>query len=169
MLERLDKGHTRADFLAVVELFRDAGLVLQPTFVPFTPWTTLEGYAELLGVLHEHGLVENVPPIQLGIRLLIPAGSRLLELAEVRELVAPFDEAALFYPWRHPDPRLDALCEDVQELVRVGDKLNRSRAQTFERIWRASAAAEGFERAQWLEPALVSRATIPYLNEPWYC
>ena len=169
VLERLDKGHTRADFLAVVELFRDAELVLQPTFVPFTPWTTLEGYGELLEVLPEHDLVENVPPIQLGIRLLIPAGSRLLELGEVRELVAPFDEAALFYPWRHPDPRVDALCEQVQELVRAGDKLNRSRAQTFARIWRASAAAATSERAQRPEPILVSRAAIPYLNEPWYC
>jgi len=169
VLERLDKGHTRADFLAVVELFRDAELVLQPTFVPFTPWTTLEGYGELLEVLREHDLVENVPPIQLGIRLLIPAGSRLLELGEVRELVAPFDEAALFYPWRHPDPRVDALCEQVQELVRAGDKLNRSRAQTFARIWRASAAADTSERAQRPEPILVSRAAIPYLNEPWYC
>ena len=28
--------------------FRELGLVLQPTFVPFTPWTTLEGYRDLL-------------------------------------------------------------------------------------------------------------------------
>ncbi len=56
ILERLDKGHTRADFLRVIELFADAGLVLQPTFVPFTPWTTLEGYRDLLEVLAENDL-----------------------------------------------------------------------------------------------------------------
>ncbi len=41
VLARLEKGHTRADFERVVELFRDARLALAPTFLPFTPWTTL--------------------------------------------------------------------------------------------------------------------------------
>jgi len=173
VLARLDKGHTRADFLAVVELFRDAGLALQPTFVPFTPWTTLEGYCDLLEVLRGNGLVENVAPVQLAIRLLIPAGSRLLELAEMRALVEPFDQAALVYPWKHADPRVDALCAEVQELVRIGEKLNRSRTQTFRRIWQAAAVAAeaaGFTQAALRpEPALLARAAIPYLNEPWYC
>src|SRR5215472_9107484 len=39
VLERLAKNHTRADFLRVVAMFRETGLTLQPTFVPFTPWT----------------------------------------------------------------------------------------------------------------------------------
>jgi Radical SAM superfamily len=170
VLARLEKGHTRADFLATLELFREVGLVLQPTFVPFTPWTTLEGYGELLVLLAEHDLVESVAPIQLGIRLLIPAGSRLLELADVRELVGPFDEVALVYPWRHADPRVDALCDGVQELVRAGEKLNRSRMRIFARIGEAARRAAGLsEPALPREPILPSRATIPYLNEPWYC
>jgi radical SAM superfamily enzyme YgiQ (UPF0313 family) len=101
VLERLEKNHTQADFLRVVEMFREIGLGLQPTFVPFTPWTTPEGYCDLLEVLREQELVENVAPIQLAIRLLIPAGSRLLELDEIRRGVGDFDEAALVYPWRH--------------------------------------------------------------------
>src|SRR5438046_270635 len=44
VLARLDKGHTVADFVAVVKLFREAGLCLSPTFVPFTLWTTVQGY-----------------------------------------------------------------------------------------------------------------------------
>jgi hypothetical protein len=83
VLEKFDKGHTRADFLAVAARFRELGMTLLPTFVPFTPWTTLEGYSDLLGVLAQESLTENVAPIQLAIRLLIPAGSRLLELPEV--------------------------------------------------------------------------------------
>src|SRR6185295_81912 len=39
----LAKGHTRADFVRAVALCRDAGVMLSPTFVAFTPWTTLEG------------------------------------------------------------------------------------------------------------------------------
>lgn len=186
VLRRLDKGHTRADFLRLVKRMRIEGLPLQPTFVPFTPWTTLEGYLDLLRVLAENELIEAVAPIQLAIRLLIPAGSRLLELDEVRSLVAPFDEAALVYPWKHPDPRVDTLCDEVQEIVRAGDKLKRTREKTFVRIWQAAANAATIGRAApesgradgegksiaWqiaAMPVLASRAAIPYLNEPWYC
>lgn len=173
VLAKLAKNHTRADFLRVVELFREIGLTLAPTFVAFTPWTTLAGYCDLLETIREHDLVDNVAPIQLAIRLLIPAGSRLLELTEVREMVEPFDEAALVYPWKHFDPRADALCEQLQDIVHSEEKLNRPRARIFERIEEAAYEALGGGDAAQLRsrrmPVLASRATIPYLNEPWYC
>ncbi|HEY4330854.1 MAG TPA: CUAEP/CCAEP-tail radical SAM protein, partial [Phycisphaerae bacterium] len=100
ILERLDKGHTREDFVFVGRRFRELGMTLHPTFVTFTPWTTLDGYLDLLRVIVAEDLVENVAPVQLGIRLLIPEGSRLLELAETRELVGAFDAESLVYPWR---------------------------------------------------------------------
>ncbi|MGC2726615.1 MAG: CUAEP/CCAEP-tail radical SAM protein, partial [Candidatus Acidiferrales bacterium] len=134
VLEMLGKHHTRADFLRAVQMFREAGLVLQPTFVAFTPWTTLEGYCELLEVIRENDLVESVAPIQLAIRLLIPTGSRLLELPEVLEMIGPFDEEALLYPWSHVDPRVDQLCEEIQRQVHADEKLKRSRAPIFENI-----------------------------------
>jgi len=173
ILERLAKGHTRADFLAVVAQFRELGLVLQPTFVPFTPWTTFDGYRALLELLAEQDLVENIAPIQLGIRLLVPAGSRLLELADMREHLGEFDDASLYHTWRHPDARLDALAIRVQELVVVGDKLKWSRSETFSRIWQAAAQAAterpGFESASWHMPVMNSRPAIPHFTEPWYC
>ncbi len=91
ILEAFDKRHTREDFITVVQLFREAGLTLCPTFVTFTPWTSLEGYRDLLALLAELGLVDSLPPIQLAIRLLIPAGSRLLELPDIQRLVGAFD------------------------------------------------------------------------------
>src|SRR5262249_20446617 len=139
VLKRLEKGHTRADFLAVIKSFKDLGMVLQPTFVAFTPWTTLEGYRDLLSVIATQGLVENVTPIQLGIRLLIPAGSRLLELNEVRSMLGEFDHSGLLYPWKHPDPRMDELASRVQEIAADGEKLKQSRAEIFARIWQAAA------------------------------
>jgi radical SAM superfamily enzyme YgiQ (UPF0313 family) len=170
VLEMLGKHHTRADFLRAVQMFREAGLVLQPTFVAFTPWTTLEGYCDLLEVIRENDLVESIAPIQLAIRLLIPAGSRLLELPQVPEMIRPFDEEALLYPWSHVDPRVDQLCEEIQRQVHTDEKLKRSRALIFENIWEAAHRAPGLsvgsERAH---PLLVVRAAIPYLNEPWYC
>lgn len=162
ILARLDKGHTRADFLAVVQRFRSLGLALQPTFVPFTPWTTFDSYLQLLDVIAAENLIENIAPIQLGIRLLIPAVSRLLELSEVRDFVDPFEPGALVYPWRHLDSRMDALAASVQELAAEGDKLRRSRTETFALIWRAVS-----DRPQ--PPALAAPAAIPHFSEPWYC
>jgi radical SAM superfamily enzyme YgiQ (UPF0313 family) len=166
VLVRLAKGHTRADFLAVVALFRDLGLILQPTFVPFTPWTSLGGYRELLALVADQDLIENVAPIQLGIRLLIPAGSRLLELDEVRGAIGDFDSSGLVYPWKHADGRMDILSERVQELANAGDRLKRSRADTFMRIWRAATELAG-ENA--VSADAVSRPAIPHFSEPWYC
>jgi len=169
VLARLDKGHTREDFLEVHHAFRELGIILQPTFVPFTPWTTLASYLELLCVLRENELIENVAPIQLAIRLLIPASSRLLELDEMQNLVAPFDPEALAYPWQHPDPRVDTLCEGIQRIVAAGEKQKRSRRAIFDSIWQTAHKAAGLDEELAVLPVLPSRTTIPFLEEPWYC
>ncbi|MBZ5661149.1 MAG: radical SAM protein [Acidobacteriia bacterium] len=169
VLEQFDKGHTRADFLAVVARFRELGMTLLPTFVPFTPWTSLEGYIDLLDVIAREELCENVAPIQLAIRLLIPAGSRLLDLPEVRRMVEPFDSAALVFPWKHQDPRVDALSKAISDLVQRGDSLKLSRTQIFSHIWRAAHAAAGITAPPIPGHSAAHPAPVPFLDEPWYC
>ncbi len=170
VLALLDKGHTREDFIRVVGLCREAGLTLTPTFVAFTPWISVEGYQDLLSLLAEVDLIDHVAPIQLAIRLLIPAGSRLLELAEVQRMVGTFDEAALVYPWRHPDPRVDRLQADVQALVQEATARGDSRREIFSQVWLlAEQVSAGPHRPLPLTVRAASRATIPYLTEPWYC
>jgi len=126
VLRHLAKGHTRADFIRAVHLCRDAGVTLVPTFVAFTPWTTLEGYDELLRTIDELDLQEQVAPIQLAIRLLITNGSPLLELPDIQAVVTGFDPASLTWLWRHRDPRVDALQQSAMRSV--GDKAKRRRA-----------------------------------------
>jgi radical SAM superfamily enzyme YgiQ (UPF0313 family) len=169
VLEKFDKGHTRADFLAVVARFRELGLTLLPTFVPFTPWTTLEGYTDLLDVLAEEGLSENVAPIQLAIRLLIPAGSRLLDLPEVRAMVGRFDSAALVFPWEHEDARVDTLAREISQLAQRGDSLKLSRSEIFSHIRRAAHAAAGNRSMNGSAATVMKSAPVPHLDEPWYC
>lgn len=175
VLTLLEKGHTRDDFLRVVRLCRGAGLTMNPTFVAFTPWNSLAGYHELLALLDELDLVDQVAPVQLAIRLLIPAGSRLLELPEVRDLVEPFDEVALVHPWRHPDPRVDRLQTELQRMVHREATHGHERREIFRRAWDLAERARGGEyrlrvfcadaRArEWPD-----RAPVPYLTEPWYC
>jgi radical SAM superfamily enzyme YgiQ (UPF0313 family) len=166
ILERLDKGHTRADVVAVVDSMRKAGLALAPTFVAFTPWTTVEGYLDLLETIDELALVESVSPIQLAIRLLLPEGSRLLELPEIRSLASSLDPAALVHPWRHPDTRVDDLQRRLQQLV--GRSLHQPRAQIFDEARTMAYDAIGRLPLPRQQPR-AARATVPYLTEPWYC
>jgi radical SAM superfamily enzyme YgiQ (UPF0313 family) len=166
VLAKLEKGHSRDDFERVVALCRDASVPLAPTFVPFTPWTTLQGYVDLLHVIDRLDLVEHVSPIQLAIRLLIPQGSRMLELDRIRRTTAAFDPHSLTYPWTHPDPAVDALQAELTRLVGVA--ASSPRREVFARVWDVAHDRAG-RRAPRRQPTLVSRATIPYLNEPWYC
>jgi hypothetical protein len=164
VLEKLEKGHTHADFVGVVDHCRSIGLTLSPTFVAFTPWTTIERYIEMLREIARLDLVPAVSPIQYAIRLLIPQGSRMLELPDVRARITGFSAASLAHSWAHADPRVDALQQTLERMV--GSRLNAPRGEMFARVWEAAQAAAG---SLLPAPPLLARAAVPYLNEPWYC
>jgi hypothetical protein len=167
VLQILEKGHTREDFIRVAKLCRRVGLTLSPTFVAFTPWTTLEGYRDLLKTIEELDLIGHVAPIQLAIKLLLPEGSRLLELAHVRKMIDPFDPENLVYPWTHPDPKVDALQRDVARVVAA--RANGSRSATFDEIWElAHRDEESASRASSAQ-LVYDTPAVPHLDEPWYC
>jgi AcrR family transcriptional regulator len=170
----LEKGHTRADFVRVARMFRDLGLVLSPTFVPFHPWMTLEGYADLLAEIAALDLVEHVSPVQLSIRLLVPAGSRLLELLEARAAIGDFDESALSHRWAHSDPRVDKLQRELEATIARAVVAKEDRRTIFRRAWEmtheAMSLAEAARAVRLPDvPPGRPRVTIPYLTEPWYC
>jgi radical SAM superfamily enzyme YgiQ (UPF0313 family) len=175
ILARLHKGHTCADFVRAVALCRQVGLLLNPTFVAFTPWTTLTGYRELLTLLDELNLVEQIAPIQYAIRLLIPSGSRLLELDDVQQQIGAFDEAALVYPWRHPQPLVDQLQREILHLVQRQTNQGSDRRSLFHQLWQLTHAAP--YRAENGQPpprpprhlSLHPASAVPRLSENWYC
>lgn len=167
ILDRLAKGHTCADFETALAHCRALGIALAPTFVPFTPWTTLAGYRELLATLLRLHLVEAVPPVQLAIRLLVPQGSHLLQLPDFVARVGAFDEAMLGYPWQADDPRVDALQGEIMAWVMDAEKAALPRNEVFAGIWARTHAALG-EAAPVLDPAQFG-APIPHHSEPWYC
>lgn len=166
VLRYLDKNHTEGDFDIAVTILRDLDIALAPTFVPFTPWTTLQGYIRLLERLVSLRLVESVPPIQLAIRLLVPAGSYLLNIPGFVEMVDEYDEQLLGYPWRHPNPAVDALQRDIQALVEEAEREGMARKQSLALIWSLAHEAMG-QRPPPL-PADLGE-TIPHMSEPWYC
>jgi hypothetical protein len=164
VLQKLDKGHTLADFEGVVDDFGRIGLALSPTFVAFTPWTTIDSYREMLETIARLGLVGAVAPIQYAIRLLVPDGSRMLELDDVRARIVRFDAGSLTHVWRHEDPRVDTLQQELER--RAGARLNQPRKELFLTAWKLAVEAAGMSLPA---PPLPARATVPYLNEPWYC
>ncbi|HWZ42662.1 MAG TPA: CUAEP/CCAEP-tail radical SAM protein [Candidatus Saccharimonadales bacterium] len=184
ILEAFDKQHTREEFFRVVQNFREIGLTINPTFVTFTPWTTLVKYLDLLKVIADLDLIESVSSIQYAIRLLIPAGSKLLDLEEVRNLVGKFDEEALLYPWVHQDPMVDQLCKDILAAVEAAQAAKASRREIFTKVWRLASDAlnrstmtkvglremdEGEDGPLKRLAALPSTAEVPHLTENWYC
>jgi radical SAM superfamily enzyme YgiQ (UPF0313 family) len=165
VLVLLEKGHTRRDFETAVALCRAANLPLVPTFVAFHPWTSLDGYCDLLDAIATLGLIDHVAPIQLAIRLLVPSGSRLLEQSEMREFVTGFDPRTLTHVWVHTDPRVDELQVAVSALV--GGRLTSHRRELFAAISALAHERAGRPLPEW--PDRSQSAAIPQFDEPWYC
>ena len=167
ILELLDKGHNREDFINALAFLRRIDIDLAPTFVAFTPWTTLDNYLELLEYIVRLQLIESVAPVQLSIRLLIPAGSYILKLDNLHGIVGDFDAGILGHPWSNPDPLVDELQQKIQSLVTRAEADGLSRPQIFLDIWRLA-----HEQAGKAVPALdleQAGKPVPRLSENWYC
>jgi radical SAM superfamily enzyme YgiQ (UPF0313 family) len=188
VLSELDKGHTRADILVALDLLRAARIELRPSFVPFTPWATLDDYIELVDFIVDHDLVENVDPIQLAIRLLVPKGSALLwprtgsrrpagtaaELAAAGSLVidapswlGPYDSDAVGYRWQHEDARMDRLFEHVTRLVERGQVEGSDQRALIAGVRALTYAAASLPLPPQLPPA--NERFVPRLSESWFC
>ncbi len=166
VLERLAKGHRRADVARAFAACRAAGLALRPSLVPFTPWSTLDDYLDLLDTFAREGWLATLDPVQLSIRLLVPPGSLLLETAGL--VTDGFDAAALSHRWQHPDARMDRLQEKVARTVEHAAVERRPDAETFERVRSLALAAAGRPHAHVVVGADTGKRA-PRLTESWFC
>ena len=166
-LERLDKGHTRDDFITALRFMRVTGIALSPTFLAFTPWTTLEGYIRLLQDIIDLQLVNSVAPVQLSIRLLVPSGSCLLDLPGAGDTFGEFDPAILGHTWHNPDPRVDELQQHIQAWISNAENRGLSRPEIFNGILERACEAAGLTLPV-PDPANCGDS-IPRLSENWYC
>jgi radical SAM superfamily enzyme YgiQ (UPF0313 family) len=170
VLSHLEKGHTRADVLEALAVMRQVGIALRPSLVSFTPWTTMDDYLDVLGVVEAEGLIDYVDPVQYTIRLLVPPGSLLLEQAAIQSFLGALDQAAFTYTWTHPDPRMDALHRSVTTLVEEATRADEDPAITFHRLRELACAAHDRRPAAMMAHVLPSdRSRPPRLTEPWFC
>jgi hypothetical protein len=161
VLRELDKGHDRKAAFEAHRALREAGIALRPTFVPFTPWTTRDDYADLFRWIARDGLVEHVDAVQLTLRLLIPPGSLLLGNESLKPVLGELDPRALTYRWKHPDPDMDRLQEAAAALVEDGVARGRSNHSMFHELAELALGE--------LVEASPSPARTPRLTEAWFC
>jgi hypothetical protein len=142
-------------------------LPVQPTWLPFTPWTTLDDYIDMLAWIRERNLIAHVPVVQLSIRLLIPPNSALLAACKPGTL-GRLDPANFAYAWRHPDPRMDELQARVTVLA-AGAAAGDAQAAF------AAVEALAYNLAGRASPSpprgapVRLRPTPPRLTEDWFC
>lgn len=163
----LEKGHTARDAAAVVHSVREAGLEIRPTWLPFTPWTSLHDIVEIFDFIVHHDLVESTDPVQLSIRLLVPARSLLAEQPAFLAYRGEYDRSAATYTWKSPDPDVERLAAQLSRIAEEGRSM--PARETFISMWRAvlEAVGDGPEMAESIpQGATVGR---PRLTEPWFC
>jgi radical SAM superfamily enzyme YgiQ (UPF0313 family) len=162
ILGLLDKGHTCADMEKVVSLTRDEGVTLRPSWLPFTPWSTMADIQDIFRFIDRNDLWSATDPVQLSIRLLLPDRSLLLSVPEILPFLGSYDEAALTYRWSAAD---SATVDLQSELSRLAEEGVADEPQAvLARMWEASMGSEA--------PSSLGRAgtgTSPRLTEPWFC
>jgi len=169
ILRILDKGHTASDASRAVSVLRECGIEVRPSWLPFTPWTTLSDLVDLFDFVLAHDLVANVDAVQYTIRLLLPEGSLLVDTAEMAPYLRGYDQALLGWTWSHPNPKV----EEVHQLIadQVEASLGEPAEDTFDRIYSIVRAAHG-SGGQRPQPGSVSRGPAgerPRLSETWFC
>jgi hypothetical protein len=149
---------------------RAAGIDLRPTWVAFTPWTTLEDYRRLLDFIETEGLIDRVDPVQYSLRLLVPPGSLLLQSPAMRPYLGALEQESFSYSWAHPDPRMDRLQSAVAAAVAAAAERGEDAAVTFDAVRALADEVAGESRhpsaAARLDPVRPRPARI---TEPWFC
>jgi radical SAM superfamily enzyme YgiQ (UPF0313 family) len=170
ILEHLDKGHTRADIMTALGLTREAGITLRPTWVAFTPWTTLDDHRAWLDFLADEGLIDHVDAVQYGLRLLVPPGSLLLESPAMRPHLGPLEPATLSYRWTHPDARMDRLQAETAAIVAKAIGMQADTPAIFDRVRAMAAETAGAAPPASVRAAMSrDRRRPPRLSEAWFC
>ncbi|MBV9615747.1 MAG: radical SAM protein, partial [Ktedonobacteraceae bacterium] len=151
-------------------LMEQADISLRPSLLPFSPWETLDSYIELLNFFEQQHLIEHIDPVHLSIRLLIPPGSAILDTPDSPAWLGELDAAAYTYRWRHSDPRMDALQQQVSVCVEQAQGCESDPVEVFFSVKALALAArnENFSVEQAVQH-YGQRKVLPHLSESWFC
>jgi hypothetical protein len=164
VLQHLQKGHTLADMETALEVLRQADIHPQPTWLPFTPWTTMDDYIGMLTWIRQQGLVLHVSAVQLSVRLLLPPHSPLVDPSQ--DWLGELDAPNLGYRWQHPDPCVDELQTAVAHIAE--HHANDDPYITFAHIEQTAYQFAGKPAPHWQHPTVPDQPP-PRLTEDWFC
>ena len=172
VLARLDKGHRGAEAGEAIVALRSAGIEPRPSFLPFTPWTSLTDVVELLDFVARFDLIGSVDPVQYGIRLLIPPGSLLLDRPDpaLRAALGAYDPDELGWSWRAADPAVDQLQQAIAARTEMAAAQNEEFAATYGAV--RALVFDALGAADPGRPAVASTGRPdgrPHLSEAWFC
>ena len=168
VLAYLDKGHTVSELPLAVETLREAGLVVRPSWLPFTPWTELSDLDDIFSLIADLDLMGATDPVQMGIRLLVPEGSLVLSIPGAREeILGDYDLRTLSYTWEASTPGIDELQHKVLALAEQGSRGEMGPRETLHAQWSEARRAVGrpppsLEEVDWED-------SVPGLTESWFC
>ena len=177
LLRLLDKGHSRADLERLMRIAAAEGLTVRPTWLPFTPWGSVQDFIDLLDFIERQRLTGTVPPVQYGLRLLLPPGSPLVPVIDADGLLDGFDDELLSYVWHGRDARVDALQREVATIAEAAADATANlhdidgpehRSNVFAQVKRAALVAAHGERAPAVDPP-PPQPVAPGLTEAWFC
>jgi hypothetical protein len=176
VLAQLDKGHTAAEGSRALQIARSAGVEVRPSWMPFTPWTTVQSIGDLLAFVARHDLVWSTDPVQYSIRLLLPTGSLLLADPDpvLAASLRAHDPETGSVAWASPDPTADGLQQAIAALVEAAAAVASPIEETFASLWDLVGSAGADLPAVVPEPASLHRFAVPgpdraHLSESWFC
>ncbi|MGH7598675.1 MAG: CUAEP/CCAEP-tail radical SAM (seleno)protein [bacterium] len=169
ILTLLAKGHTRAEVEVALRLTERAGIPLRPSLMPFTPWSSVQDFIDLIEFVEAQHLVAHVDPVQYGIRLLLPPGSSLLALPETQPHLREFDEEKFTFLWEHPDPAMDRLQSAVAACAEAAAHAGQEMHQTFAVIRELAYRAANRNPTRNLKLPESAEKSPPRLTEHWFC
>ena len=157
VLGLLDKGHTASDMSIATKIMQSAGIAVRPSWLAFTPWTEAADLADIMQFLADHDLLGSTDPVQMSIRLLLPEGSLLLDLAETQASIQGYDPKSLSYLWSG-----DSRLEELQvRLAAIAESSGGTPWIALSEMWRLVKGAVPLPP----EPSHLA----PRLTEAWFC
>jgi hypothetical protein len=148
-----------------IELTREAGIHIRPTWLPFLPWTTPGDVADIFEFIDGHDLVGATDPVQMAIRLLIPRGSLLEHHPTVTPYLGGYDTRALTWGWAFADPETAVLQKELESIAADASDCGREAGATLNQMRESVTRISGRHL-----PELDDRGpAAPRLTESWFC
>jgi hypothetical protein len=164
-LEILDKGHIVADMTRAVEITREVGIHIRPTWLPFLPWTTPDDVAGIFEFIDAHDLIGSADPVQMSIKLLVPKGSLLVDHPAMTPHLDHYDTSALTWRWDFADPETAVLHKELESIAATASDCGQEAATTLDEMRHAVSRVSGRELLAPSGPVVVA----PRLTESWFC